>query len=85
MPTGQVAFVSRNGGMIVVRHDDGFAVVELLGSEGEFQVGDVVQGRWDELGGEPIYKDRLRYDAFFQGSWASGAQAVMIARNTGGG
>lgn len=85
MPAGQVLFVSRNGGMIVVGHDDGFAVVELLGSEGEFQVGDAVRGRWDGLGGEPIFKEGAEYDAFFQGSWASGQQAVMIARNTGGG
>jgi hypothetical protein len=71
--------------MIVIRHSDGFAVVELLGSEGEFGVGDLVAGDWTALGGEPIYKDRYPHDAYFQGSWGSAAQAVTIARNTGGG
>ncbi|WP_310541589.1 hypothetical protein [Phenylobacterium sp.] len=85
MSEGQVVFVSGNQGMIVVRHSDGFAVVELLGSEGEFGISDVVTGDWNALGSEPIYRDRRMYDAYFQGSWGSSAQAIMIARNTGGG
>lgn len=36
---GQVIFVSMNGGMVVVHHDD-HAVVELLGDEGTVRVGD---------------------------------------------
>jgi hypothetical protein len=85
MARGQVIFVSRNQGVIVVQHDDGFAVVELLGSEGEFVAGDVVRGDWGALGGEPIFKDGEGHDAYFQGSWGSAAQALSIARNTGGG
>lgn len=85
MTRGQVVFVSRNRGMIVVQHDDGFAVVELLGSEGEFQVGDVIRGHWDELGSEPICKDGEEHDAYYQGNWGSPEMAITIARNTGGG
>lgn len=85
MPSGHVIFVSANQGMIVVRHDDGFALVELLGSEGEFAVGDSVRGDWDALGGEPIIKDEEDHDAYFQGSWGSKSHAITLARNAGGG
>jgi|MDSY01.1.fsa_nt_gb hypothetical protein len=84
MTQGQVVFVSRNGGMIVVQHDDGFAGVELLGSEGEFQASHVVSGDWDALGGEPIFKDGEEHDAFYQGNLGSLGQAIKIASNTGG-
>jgi len=85
MSQGQVVFISRNQGMIVVQHDDGFAVVELLGSEGEFSNGDVVRGDWGALGGEPIFKCGDEHDAYFQGSWGAVTRAVSIARKTGGG
>lgn len=85
MESGQVIFVSANQGMIVVRHSGGFAVVELLGGEGEFERGDNVQGNWLALGGEPIFKNKTRYSAYFQGDWATQSQAIRIARNTGGG
>lgn len=86
METGIVQFVSGNGGMMVVSHDDGFAVVELIGSEGEFAVGDSVGADWSELGGGHIYRAgvRDRYDVYFQGSWATFAAARQIAVNTGG-
>lgn len=85
MTQGQVVFVSRNQGVIVIQHDDGFAVIELLGNEGEFQTGDVVKGDWDASGGEPIFKDGGEFDAYVQGTWGSAARAVEIARKTGGG
>lgn len=85
MAQGQVVFVSRNQGMIVAHHDDGFTVVELLGSEGKFENGDVVKGDWDEVGGELIFKDGDEHDAYFQGTWGSDTHAISMARNTGGG
>lgn len=85
MTQGKIVFVSRNKGMIVVQHTDGFAVVELLGSEGEFSKEDVVTGDWDALGREPIYKCGDEHDAYYQGSWGSVNHAMSIARNTGGG
>ena len=81
----QVIFVSRNVGMLVVQHGDGFAVVEMLGSEGEIVVGDKVAGDWDALGGEPITAHGQNFDAYFQGNWGSRDAAIKIARNTGGG
>lgn len=82
---GRVRFVSGNKAMIVVQHVDGFTVVELLGSEGEFTTGERVSGDWSALGGEPIFKDGEEHDAYYQGSWGSIEQAIAIARNTGGG
>ncbi|MCW2246220.1 hypothetical protein M2352_001811 [Azospirillum fermentarium] len=85
--TGAVIFISRNQGMVVVQHDDGFAVVELLGDEGELEVGDRVSGDWDALGGETIRASRLQrnMDVYMQGSWGFRDHAIRIARNTGGG
>jgi hypothetical protein len=82
---GQVIFVSRNMGMLVVRHDDGFAVVELLGDEGEISVGDQVAGDWSALGDEPLSSHGRTFDAYFQGNWGSKEAALKVARNTGGG
>jgi hypothetical protein len=85
MVDGQVVFVSRNQGMIVVRHEDGFAVVELLGSEGELTVGDSVSGVWNALGGEKIRAHGDSHDVYMQGNWGVLQAAVDVARNTGGG
>lgn len=71
MAQGRVIFVSRNGGMLVVQHDDGFALVEMIGDEGSIAVGDEVSGDWDALGGEPIRCGDDTYDAYFQGSWGT--------------
>jgi len=85
MKHGQVIFVSKNQGMIVVQHDDGFAVVELLGGEGEITQGDVVSGSWNALGGEFIIANGERYDVYMQGNWGSREGAIKNARQTGGG
>ena len=82
---GKVVFVSRNGGMLVVQHGDGFALVELLGSEGELSLGDVVIADWDGLGGEPLFRGGERFDAYFQGTWGQWQTPVSMARNMGGG
>jgi hypothetical protein len=80
---GLVFFVSSNGGMVVVQHDDGFALIELLGKEGELVLKDVVLGDWDALGGETVFKDREKFDCYFQGSWGSHETPIKIARQTG--
>jgi hypothetical protein len=87
MPAGRVRFVSRNKGMIVVSHDGGYTVVELLGDEGKFVVGDEVSGNWGANGGEPIYshEPRTAHDAYFQGTWPTFEGAAEVARRTGGG
>lgn len=87
MATGKVRFVSRNGAMIVVAHDAGFTIVELIGDEGEIGVGDTVFGNWQALGGEPIRKagENHAFDGYYQGCWASLEAEVQVARNTGGG
>lgn len=80
MSVGRVVYVSRNFGMLVVQHADGFTVVEMLGSEGEIVRGDHVRhGDWLALGGETIRCNGESYDAFFQGCWGDPNQAVRIA------
>lgn len=82
---GQVIFVSRNHAMLVIHHSDGYAVVEMLGREGEIEVGAIVSGDWNALGGEPIFMNGEPFDAYYQGNWGSRDAALRIARNTGGG
>ncbi len=83
MSEGRVVFVSRNGAMLVVQHDEGFAVVEMLGDEGQIVVGDHVHGDWRAVASEPIRRDDEVFDAFFQGCWGDPQQAVRIARGVG--
>jgi len=85
MTAGLVVFVSRSLGMLVVRHDQGFSVVELLGSEGEIERGDNLSGDWMALGGETIFKDGEAYGAHLQGCWGNPNAAIDVARRTGGG
>lgn len=85
MALGTVIFVSRNGGMIVVQHDQGFTLAELLGGEGEIERGDSVRGSMMSLGGETFYKDGEAYDAFVQNIYERADAAVAAARRMGGG
>lgn len=85
MSAGTVIYVSPNYGMIVVASDEGFSVVELLGSEGEIETGDVVNADWSELGGGDIRKDGEDFSVFFQGTWSSRESAIRNAYMTGGG
>jgi len=85
MSAGTVVFLSANQSMVVVRHSDGYAVVELLGEAVE--MGDQVAGDWEALGGETIFNrtQGARLDVFMQGTWGSVEIAVETARRTGGG
>lgn len=85
MSKGRIVFVSRNEAMLVVQHEDGFTVVEMLGDEGVLQVGDEVVGDWTAVASEPIRRDGEVFDAYFQGCWGNPNAAVRVARNTGGG
>ncbi|MDR7117402.1 hypothetical protein [Caulobacter sp. BE254] len=85
MATGQVVFVSRNGGMIVVQHGDGFTLAELLGDEGAISVGDILTANWTEVAGETIHGQTQQFDAFFEGSWGNPRIPVEMAMRIGGG
>lgn len=85
MSRGRIIFVSRNGSMLVVQHEEGFTVVEMLGDEGILEVGDYVFGDWTAVAGEPIRRDGEEFDAYFQGCWGNPNAAVQVARRTGGG
>jgi hypothetical protein len=80
MASGRVIYVSRNGGVIVVIHRDRFSVVQLLGEEGTFAIGDHVCGDWESEGSAPL-AEGSRYVGHCQGTWASLNAAVQIARN----
>jgi hypothetical protein len=80
MPSGRVIFVSPTGAMLVVKHDDGYALVEMIGDEGAIAIGDTVRADWDALGGEPIWCNGSTYDAYFQGSWGSPEPPLRMAR-----
>jgi hypothetical protein len=84
MSAGRIVFASQNSAMLVVRHEDGYALIEMLGDEGAIVLGDEVLGDWDALGGEPIYCQGSRYDAYFQGTWGSPDAPVKMARSCGG-
>jgi hypothetical protein len=85
MASGTVIFVSRNGGMLVVQHDQGLTLIELLGGEGEIEHGDRVRGDLMSLGGETFYKHGEAYDGFVQNIYGSAHAAVEAARRMGGG
>jgi hypothetical protein len=80
MASGRVIYVSRNGGIIVVIHRDRFSVVQLLGEEGTFAIGDHVCGDWASEGGEPLLEGS-RYVGHCQGTWDSLNAAVQTARS----
>lgn len=71
--------------MLVVQHENGFALVELLGGEGEIAAGDDVRADWDALGGEVLLRGGDRFDGFLEGSWADHRVPLGMARNMGGG
>ena len=85
MASGRVIFVSRNYGMLVVEHDQGFSVVELLESKGDIEREDRLKADWSTLGGETLYKGGEPYDAYFQNCFGNPAAAIRMARNMGGG
>lgn len=87
MPRGVVTYVSPNFGMLVVSHDEGHTVVEMLGSEGEIVKGDVLFGEWTENGSETFRKfgERSVFDAYFQGTWGDFMAAAGMASRIGGG
>ena len=82
---GTVIYVSPNFAMAVVQHDDGFAVMEVLG--GETARGDEVDGDWDAVGGETITNVTKgeKMDVFLEGSWGSQQTAIAKAARMGGG
>src|SRR5208283_4840076 len=50
--SGTVEAVSKNKAALAVSNDEGWTVVERIGSEGEIAAGDIVFGDWQALGGE---------------------------------
>ena len=67
--------------MAVVKHDDGYALVELIGNEGELSKNDSLYGDWSANGGEIISKNRVDMDVYLQGSWPNDKIPIALAEN----
>jgi hypothetical protein len=80
-----VTFESGNGAMIVVQHDDGYALVDLIGDEGKIASGDqVFSTKWDDLGSQSIKSDAGLHHTYFYGSWSKEDIPVLMAVQMGG-
>ena len=78
---GQVVFIAvNNAEVIVVEHDDGFAVVELVGNEERLARGDRVTGDWSRLGQDSMMFGSRKLSAYYQGSLPTLDEAVTMAR-----
>ena len=81
---GQVVFVAvNNNEVIVVKHDDGFAVVEMVGSEVGMSKGDRISGDWTLLGLGSLQVGGRKLSCYFQGSLPTFDDAVAMARKVG--
>jgi hypothetical protein len=67
-------------GALAVANDEGWTVVELLGSEGEIGVGDIVFGNWNALGGEDLICRGRKYSAYFQGTGSKMWAVKMVSQ-----
>jgi hypothetical protein len=74
--SGTVMAISKNKAALAVSNENGWTVVELIGSEGEIAVGDIVSGDWGKHGGQDLILNRRKFSAYFQGigskRWALG-------------
>lgn len=80
---GRVVFISRNGAMLVVENDNGYALVEMLGNEGEIPVGAQVTADWDAVASEPMFSGSQRFEVYLQGNTTLD-EAIRLAREAGG-
>lgn len=78
---GQVVFVSKRG-MIVVQHEKGYSVVELLGNEDLMEIHDPAEGDWDHIAGEPLFVNGRNIEAYFQGTWGKLDAAIKFVSDT---
>jgi hypothetical protein len=70
---GRVVMIGR-AGMALVRHSDGFAVMELFGDE--VAVGEVLSHDWLEVGhGYAVRNNGERIQVMMQGSWGTAEAA----------
>lgn len=76
MENGECIKVFRNGGMALIRHEDGFAVAELL--DDAIELGDQLRGDWEDLGATTLFNvsQSCRQEVYLQGSWATAASAL---------
>lgn len=68
MDDGECISIFRNGGMAMIKHDDGYAVAELLYDE--ILESDELRGDWNELGSTRIFNvtQNCHQEVYLQGS-----------------
>lgn len=76
MENGECVKVFRNGGMALIRNEDGFAVAEML--DGAIEFGEHLQGDWEDLGTTTLFNisQGCRQEVYLQGSWTTAATAL---------
>ena len=81
---GTVVDVSKNKAALAVSNEEGWTVVELIGSEGKITVGDTVFARdWLAIGSEDLILNDEVFSAYFQGTGDEQWALTQIA-NWGG-
>lgn len=76
MENGECIKVFRNGGMALIRHEDGFAVAEIL--DDAIELGEQFRGDWEDLGSTKIFNisQNCRQEVYLQGSWPTAIYAL---------
>jgi hypothetical protein len=78
---GIVVVTIASEGLIVVDHDHGFTVVELIEDDVPVRPGDRIGANWTSYGGDNLFKLGVKHDAFFHCCWSSIEEAVDAARD----
>lgn len=65
---GTVVAVSKNKAALAVSNEEGWTVVELIGSEGKIAAGDSVFGDWQATGSEDLIFNGEPFSACFHGT-----------------
>ncbi|HZO46422.1 MAG TPA: hypothetical protein VFB68_11045 [Xanthobacteraceae bacterium] len=76
---GKAVSVTHDGRLLIVKHQDGYCLIEMIGSASELSIGDTILGQWD-AGGTVVLRGNEIFDCRFQGSWVSLEEAVATAR-----
>ena len=69
--------------MLVVQNDNGFALVEMLGREGEIPINVNVAADWDAVASATMYFGDQEFDVYMQGNMSL-SEAVRLARQAAG-
>jgi hypothetical protein len=81
---GKIAYVAQDGVMVIVQHQHGYCLIEMIGGARKLSIGDVLLGQWDEAGGKLVLRGNEIFDCRFQGTWINFDEALATARRATG-